>query len=199
MLYGPYYYAAIGRRLGYPIKLVKTREHIFCRWDDPNGERFNIEASGPGFYSHPDNYYRVWPKPVSEEWIQMGGLLRSLSTREELSVLLGNRGLCFLENLCVEDAVRALHYSCQADPNEEFHLNRWKIATLIHRAELAASNHGVFHSDPNEWNIATPCKDWERQIYPSARQTLSRILSNRRSTKTGDIRDSVCQTIVQSS
>lgn len=40
----PVMYVAIGRRLGYPMKLVATREHLFCRWDDGK-ERFNIEGS----------------------------------------------------------------------------------------------------------------------------------------------------------
>src|SRR5262249_14324829 len=47
----PVLYAAIGRRLGYPLKIVKaigkrgTNSHFFCRWDDPGGERFNIETT----------------------------------------------------------------------------------------------------------------------------------------------------------
>src|SRR5207244_190021 len=36
---------AVGRRLGYPLKLVSTKGHFFARWDDPSGERFNIEAT----------------------------------------------------------------------------------------------------------------------------------------------------------
>jgi hypothetical protein len=31
----PVLYAAIGRRMGYPIRLVTIRQHMFCRWDDP--------------------------------------------------------------------------------------------------------------------------------------------------------------------
>ncbi len=44
----PVIYAAIGRRLGYPIKLVHAKQHTFCRWDERDGERFNIEATSPG-------------------------------------------------------------------------------------------------------------------------------------------------------
>ncbi len=33
----PVVYVAIGRRLGYPLKLVEGREHLFFRWDDPGG------------------------------------------------------------------------------------------------------------------------------------------------------------------
>jgi len=31
----PILYVALGRRLGYPLKLVSTKEHLFMRWDSP--------------------------------------------------------------------------------------------------------------------------------------------------------------------
>src|SRR5262249_22714889 len=41
----PVVYAAVGRRLGYPLRLVQARTekwgHFFVRWDEPNGERLN--------------------------------------------------------------------------------------------------------------------------------------------------------------
>jgi hypothetical protein len=33
----PVLYAAIGRRLGYPIKLVLAKQHVFCRWQGVRG------------------------------------------------------------------------------------------------------------------------------------------------------------------
>jgi hypothetical protein len=51
---------ALGRRLGYPLKLVLAPEHSFCRWDAPN-ERFNIEFDEAGLAFHPDEYYKAWP------------------------------------------------------------------------------------------------------------------------------------------
>ena len=35
----PVLYVAIGRRLGYPLKLVEGPEHLFLRWDDPRHRR----------------------------------------------------------------------------------------------------------------------------------------------------------------
>lgn len=52
----PVIFTAVGRRLGFPIKLVKTREHLFCRWDDGD-ERFNIEATNQGYFRYSDNDY----------------------------------------------------------------------------------------------------------------------------------------------
>ena len=36
----PVLYAAISRRLGYPIKLVLAKQHVFCRWDDGRESKF---------------------------------------------------------------------------------------------------------------------------------------------------------------
>lgn len=55
-------YAAVGRRLNYPIKLVTSSRHLFARWDEPGGERLNAECTSNGFFSHPDDYYLRWPK-----------------------------------------------------------------------------------------------------------------------------------------
>lgn len=52
----PPLYVAIGRRLGYPLKLVKSFAHLFARWDNGAGERFNIECTARQFVSHPDEY-----------------------------------------------------------------------------------------------------------------------------------------------
>jgi len=99
----PVLYAAVGRRLGYPIKLVLAREHVFCRWDDGK-ERFNIDG---GVDEHPDDYYRTWPLPLSEKMLASGEFLKSLSTTEELSAFLFNRGTCLHANRRVPEAIAA--------------------------------------------------------------------------------------------
>jgi hypothetical protein len=43
----PVLQVAIGRRFGYPLKLVTTKGHLFVRWEGAH-ERFNIEAAGRG-------------------------------------------------------------------------------------------------------------------------------------------------------
>jgi hypothetical protein len=163
----PVVFAAIGRRLGYPIKLVKTREHIFCRWDDPKGDRFNIEATNQGYYRYDDDHYRHWPKPVDTESIRRGKFLQSLASREELALFLDFRALCFLENLRLAEAVEASLFACQADPHEHFFQNGWKIATLMRRAQQY------------DWKVPPPHKSWECAALPAARRTLTRILANR--------------------
>lgn len=55
----PVLYVAIGRRLGYPLKLVTTKGHLFVRWDGDR-ERFNVEATSHGLNRFQDDYYRHW-------------------------------------------------------------------------------------------------------------------------------------------
>lgn len=92
----PVLYATVGRRLGYPLKLVTTKGHLFVRWEDAK-ERFNFEAAGQGANRFPDDYYRHWPLEVSKTEIQADGHLKSLSPAEELAVFLSIRGMCLAE------------------------------------------------------------------------------------------------------
>ena len=93
----PVLYVAVGRRLGYPLKLSTTDSHVFARWDGeahPNPawrERFNCETTN-GFSRHGDEYYRSWPKPVTEQEIARHGYLKSLTPAEELALFLATRG-----------------------------------------------------------------------------------------------------------
>ncbi len=56
----PVLLTAIGRRLGYPLKLVLAPRHCFCRWETPE-ERFNFDYHEQGFNSSPDEYYHEHP------------------------------------------------------------------------------------------------------------------------------------------
>jgi hypothetical protein len=87
---------SVGRRLGYPLKLVLTREHVFFRWDDGR-EVFNMEACCPGCDTHPDEYYRSWPRPLSEQEVKDNHFLMSLTAAEELGLFLEMRGHCLFD------------------------------------------------------------------------------------------------------
>jgi hypothetical protein len=93
----PVLYAAIGRRLGYPIYLTTAKEHVFCRWDDGK-ERFNIEGSGEGFSSFDDAHYMNWPKSISDAEVKAGEYLQSLNAAESFAVFLAARGHCLEDN-----------------------------------------------------------------------------------------------------
>jgi hypothetical protein len=77
----PVVYVAVGRRLGYPLKLVEAKAgnvwHLFARWEDGK-ERFNIEATSKGLHCEPDDYYRTGVFALTQGEEREGCLLRSL-------------------------------------------------------------------------------------------------------------------------
>ena len=92
----PVLQVAVGRRLGYPLKLVATKGHLFVRWEGA-GERFNIEAAGQGVNRFTDDYYRHWPLEITPAEEVAEGYLKSLTPPEELAVFLSIRGMCLRE------------------------------------------------------------------------------------------------------
>jgi hypothetical protein len=115
----PVLYVAVGRRLGYPLKLVTTKAHVFARWDGmghPNPkwrERFNIEGAGNGFSSYEDDHYKTWPFKVSDAEVKANGWLVSLTPMEEFAEFMAARGHCGIDNnqpafaaRCYENAYR---------------------------------------------------------------------------------------------
>lgn len=89
----PVVYAAVGRRLGYPLKVVRVKKHMFNRWDDPaTGERMNIEAATVlGVGSNPDDYYRAGRYAITPDQEREYGYLKSLTPRQELAAFIGDR------------------------------------------------------------------------------------------------------------
>jgi len=73
----PVIYAAVGRRLGYPVKLVNSKEHVFCRWVGGDHEtlawrdEFNFDGAGDGFSIDPDSFYLSWPRESSAAAVEV--------------------------------------------------------------------------------------------------------------------------------
>lgn len=111
----PVLYTAVARRLGYPVKLVQAREHLFCRWDDGK-ERFNIEGAGEGLSFSPDEHYHTWPKPLSKADLASGVFLTSMTPQQELANFLHNRGTCLHANGNLVEARVAFAESLQLEP-----------------------------------------------------------------------------------
>jgi hypothetical protein len=93
----PTIYAAVGRRLGYPIKLVSSQGHIFCRWEGlkhPNPawrDRFNFDGSGNGFSIDPDEFYMTWPTKSTPRQAKLCDWLKTLTPKQELATFLLSR------------------------------------------------------------------------------------------------------------
>lgn len=112
----PVLYVAVGRRLGYPLKLVTTRGHLFVRWEG-SGERFNVEAAGDGVSRFDDEYYRTWPFPITPEEEEAEGYLKSLSPDEESAVFYSIRGMCLQEARKTREAAMAFEQATRLAPN----------------------------------------------------------------------------------
>jgi hypothetical protein len=128
----PVVFAAIGRRLGYPIKLANGRGHVYWRWDAPGGECFNVDSAGNGMASHPDDYYRTGQYAVTKEEEEAYGLVRSLTPRAELAMFLQTRGFRWVELGEQQLGCHAFLWAVACQPQSKgtvqraaFHLNRW--------------------------------------------------------------------------
>jgi regulator of sirC expression with transglutaminase-like and TPR domain len=111
----PVLQVAIGRRLGYPLKLVTAKGHLFVRWEDSR-ERFNIEAAGKGVNRFSDDYYRHWPLEISEAEVKAERYLKSLSSPEELAVFLSIRGMCLNEAKSYREAAECFAGAARLAP-----------------------------------------------------------------------------------
>jgi len=112
----PVLYVAVGRRLGYPLKLVAAKNHLFARWDDGR-ERLNIEATTQGLTTFDDDYYRRWPFPMTPEEERTERYLTSLGPAEELSVFLSLRAQCLLAAGRWDEALFSQEQVCRLAPH----------------------------------------------------------------------------------
>ncbi len=122
----PLMYLAVGRRLGYPLRLVLAKAHLFVRWEETGGERFNIEATTTrGLNTFSDDYYRKWPLEITEDESAAGYYLASLSPREEFGLFLSLRAQCLFANGRATDAAKCyaaagILHPCNIDYRRSF-------------------------------------------------------------------------------
>jgi len=150
----PVLYIAIGRRLGYPVKLVTTHAHLFARWDGEGHanpawrDRFNIEASGRGMAVYDDAYYMTWPKRIAKAEVEANRFLRSLSPSEELAEFLVTRGHNLLDTGRLKEAVRSYEAAVRRAPQVEIY--RGFLAHARRRVRsIAAGGNAVAGTTPN--------------------------------------------------
>ncbi|MEX2317598.1 MAG: hypothetical protein WD669_10640 [Pirellulales bacterium] len=187
----PVLYIAVGRRLGYPLRLARGVRHLFLRWDDSESEsplvrdRFNIEATASGFVSPPDPYYEesLFAQPVPG--FDTFGYLRSLTPREELAEFLCIRSIVLMDNGKFAQAVQPAAWARQLMPDD--------YSTQVHLEITMLLALGILDEKP-PWVDADPIishdgvawsRHWwprpmeNRELLPAAklpRDILSRIL-----------------------
>lgn len=109
----PAVYLAVGRRLGYPLKLVAALQHLFFRWDG-RGERFNVEATSDRIDAPPDDHYRRGRFQIDFDQEVYYRFLAPLTPREELACFLVQRGYMWAFAGDYKQALEAIAWCCRA-------------------------------------------------------------------------------------
>ena len=133
----PFLYVAIARRLGYPVNLVATQEHLYVRCEDINGEHLNVEATAVSrFKTPPDEYYRdmVTARDRGAE-IAGGGWLRPLSNQEIVGHSLLSRLACLRSAGRNDEALKTWDIAAKFLPDTP----RWR-ESINERKREAAGN-----------------------------------------------------------
>jgi hypothetical protein len=119
----PVYFTAVGRRLGYPLKLASTRgepwSHLFCRWDDGK-DYFNLETSAGVLAYPPDEHYRTGQYENSAETIELGRLLVSKTPEDELCGFLCQRAHRWVDFGNYREAMRTFFFAKAVQPLDGF-------------------------------------------------------------------------------
>ena len=116
----PVLYTAVGRRLGYPIRLVGANAHLFCRWDArPDGECFNLEGAGTGVSFFPDEHYRTGRYAMPPGAAEAFGYLESQSPRRELASFLSERAYCWWDAENYSEASLAFAWANELAPGRK--------------------------------------------------------------------------------
>ena len=155
----PVLYIALGRRLGYPLKLAKAKGHLFMRWDT-SAEKFDMDATGKGLNKYDDEEYKQWPFPLTAADIQEEDYLKSLSPREELSVFLSIRGACQNDNGQLGDALASFSLAYKLVPTWKgnqvlFAQARQRLARPVILAQQQQMNPNI-PADPNPMQQIKP-------------------------------------------
>jgi hypothetical protein len=112
----PVLFAAIGRRLGYPVKIVLTVQHIFNRWVDEN-EQFNMDGSMKYIGGDEDHHYIDRYRPWRDWERKSTAFHRPLTPREELAAFVFNRSICECANLRFDDALESCKIAARLQPD----------------------------------------------------------------------------------
>ena len=168
----PVMYAAVGRRLGYPIKLACAKEHMFCRWESPT-ERLNFDGSCNGGIDFPaDDYYRQWPFPISDEEVAAGQYLRSLTPQQELAAFLLNRGTCLQVHERWPEAREVLAEAHRLAPDDPPTWAALQQSVLHEAVQPAWARRGSDGSPPNGQPGGRPRRLNEDQLPEAVRRNL---------------------------
>ena len=174
----PVLYIAVGRRLGYPLYLARAREHLFARWEQPEGERFNVECTCPGFFAGRPILPTV-AKAHDRRTFSHGPISAESPTSRGIGRIFLFAPRCLLENLRPGEALLSACMAGQLAPKDPGVKGIWSIATVMARAlEKARRNaNAKDYQDLDLRKVRVPegNNDVERWAAPIVRGDLWRI------------------------
>jgi hypothetical protein len=132
----PTFAIAVGRRLGYPLKLILVPNHTLYRWDDGK-EVFNLQPHEAGGEVKEDEYFHTWPRKWDEFDYDINARtkvwLHSLTPKKEASKFLCNRALMLRDTGRHREALQALDAAARSTPplrtSTTASSTRWTVAT----------------------------------------------------------------------
>ncbi len=163
----PVLYAAVGRRLGYPLKLATAKAHVFLRWESAT-ERFNLEATGKGMNRYDDDHYKQWPFPVSEAELREDGYLKSLTDAEEIALFMSLRAQCLRVAGRQAESVQALEMAAQLAPESR----PYRLLLAAARADAPPAAMQGAALLPPEYDFAPPSRQPALGPDPNPRRDL---------------------------
>jgi len=101
----PVLYVAVAQRLGYLVNLASAEEHLYLRYEEGTNH-LNVDAAGEGFITHPDEEYRKWPHPLTDEEIKTYGYLQPMSHKQILGAFLCIRAASLTSAKCFDEAAQ---------------------------------------------------------------------------------------------
>jgi len=115
----PTFAIAVGRRLGYPLKLVLVPNHTLYRWDAED-EVFNLQHTEAGGEVRTDESFHTWPREWTASDFALNERTRvwlhSLTPRQEVSKFLCNRSIMLANLGRFEEALQAVDAAERFNP-----------------------------------------------------------------------------------
>lgn len=171
----PVLYVSIGRRLGYPLKLADTRGpldsghgHLFCRWDEPGGERFNIEVNDTGLSCPPDDHYRTGKYASASIWEDFFGLLKSKSRKQELAMFLCERASEWQHRESYRESLKCFAWAGFSDQVNDM----YKMAVQQQLGALMKKIRGMTPPVKPDVRIDFPPRQWPHLMEQMERQII---------------------------
>jgi tetratricopeptide (TPR) repeat protein len=176
----PVLYVAIGRRLGYPMRLALTKGHVFARWDGAEHVnpafrgRFNVEGTNRGLSTFDDAHYAEWPNRLTDAERANDWFLRSLSPAEELAVFLMQRGHCLEDTGRAAEAQVAYAMAYQLAPKSPEALDYLVNVVRGNAIARASSDPQALAAKAQRDSSAQWAAEKRRQAEEIARQAVER-------------------------